>query len=95
MCGPNQIISLGGILTSIFVWGGPWACQNAHLEQDGLTSVWDTFLSRRQEYGCDIDCLAIQEEFICVFLNFHNFKRLHYYIDYDYNTIIFSLLQNI
>lgn len=75
--------------------GGPWACQNAHLEQDGLTSVWDTFLSRRQEYGCDIDCLAIQEEFICVFLNFHNFKRLHYYIDYDYNTIIFSLLQNI
>jgi len=32
---------------------------------------------------------------IFVFLTFHNFKRLNYYIDYDCNIIIFSLLQNL
>lgn len=39
MCGPYQIISPGGILMSVFVCGGPWSCQDAQLEQNGLTSV--------------------------------------------------------
>lgn len=51
------------------------------------------------DYSCDIECLATQKEFICILYLYYSLfiilRGLNYYIDYDCNTIIFSLLQNL